>query len=188
MIRVEVKSEFAGALSSLDNLQRNLRDTVIARTLNRIADQTKTQAVREIAGEFNLPANKVRDRIKVSRAFAAKELTVTITVPSRFGKRALNVVSFGARKLARGGVSVKIKRAGRRQTGDQWFMLTNKRTGGTFVARRIGKAKGAIEPVRTVDVGQMFNAQRTQSALLSNIRAKFPRELDRQLSYAIRSA
>ncbi len=206
MIRINVKTDFGPALKQLDALAAAARGPVLARTLNRIADQTKTAAVRAIAREFNITASKVRERIKVRKAFARTGLAVEIAVPSRYGKRALNVISFGARplyaaagragqagKLAlkatgsrrQAGVQVKIKRQGQAQRGRGWFILSNPK-GGTFVAKRVGAGKADIEPVRTIDVGQMFNVKSLRAKLLADIRAKFPRELERQLAFELR--
>ncbi len=207
MLRINVKADFGPALRQLDALAAAARGPVLARTLNRIADQTKTAAVRAIAREFTLTASKVRERIKVRKAFARTGLAVEVAVPSRYGKRALNVISFGAKplyaaagragqagKLAlkatgsrrQAGVQVKIKRQGPAQRGRGWFILTNKKTGGRFVAKRVGAGRADIEPVRTVDVGQMFNTRALQAKLLADIRAKFPRELERQLAFELR--
>jgi len=206
MITIKVKAEFGQVDRQLKVLEQVARGKVMARTLNRIADQTKTEAVREIAREYNLTSSKVRERIRVRKAFARTGLAVEIAVPSRFGKRALNVISFGARSLyaaggkagaagklalkasgnkRQAGVQVKIKRRGAVQRGRGWFIITNKKTGGRFVAKRVGAANADIEPVRTIDVGQMFNANTTQAKLLANIRAKFPRELERQIAYEL---
>lgn len=181
---INVKADFRQAIDRLRSIEGRLRDQVIARTLNRLADGTKTEAVRGISRTYNLTATKVRERIKIKKAFAAKTLSVEISVPSRFGKRALNLISFGARELKRGGVSVKIRRDRAGLKSGQWFILTNTKTGGTFVAKRTGAARGDIDPVRTVDVGQMFNSRDINEAMLARIRRDFGKEFERQFKFA----
>jgi|GEM_PF-5669444 len=183
-MRVQVQSQFAPLYRRLDQLSERLRGQVVTRALNRTGEAARTVAVREISRTYNITAAKTRERISVSKAFAAGRLAVTVEVRSRFGKRATNLITFGARQLARGGVSVKIRRDKPPLRGRAWFIVTNRKTGGTFVARRTGTAKGDIEPVRTVDVGQMFNSRATRQAILARIRAVFPAEFARQFRLA----
>ena len=80
MVSINVRAEFGGVLKALDEFPKDLREKVIARTLNRIGDSTKTEATREISREFNIKASKVRERIVVRRAFAGTRLSVEIAV------------------------------------------------------------------------------------------------------------
>ena len=184
--RIDVRTDFAGTQRQLERLRRDVRDQVIARTLNRVGDAVRTTATRQITGTYNLTAAKTRDRLFVQRAFANARLSVTVGVQSRFGKRATNVITFGAKELKRGGVSVKIRRDSPPIRGAGWFILTNKRTGGTFVAKRTGSGRADIDPVRTIDVGQMFNSREVNAALLRTVRDRFPREFAQQLRFATR--
>ncbi len=184
-LRIDIRADFGKVQRSLDQLRSDMRSTVIARTLNRLGDSTKTQATREISAAYNLTSGKVRQRIQVRRAFANRSLSVSIEVPSRNGARATNLITFGAKSLKAGGVSVKIRRDRPPLRGKQWFILTNKRTGGTFVAKRVGTKRADIEPVRTVDVGQMFNSKAVNATLLRTIRERFPREFEAQTRFAL---
>lgn len=185
-IRIDVRADFSQVTRRLSELQRDLADKVIARTLNRVGDAVKTTAVREIARTYNLKQATVRQRISVRRAFRGGDLSVVISVQSRFGKRALNLISFGARQLARGGVSVQIRRDKPRFAGGgKWFIIANPR-GGTFVARRDGPARGDIEPVRTVDVGQMFMSRDLNESMRRTIADRFAREFEQQFRFATR--
>ncbi len=198
---IEIKAEFGSVLRQLDGLQKAVGDRVIARTLNRIGDGTKTQATREIASEFNITQAKVRERILVRKAFAkAGKLTVTVEVQGRGKKRSLNLIEFvekstsfaEARKRRKAGtlgqLYVKVTRKGAKKPLGKYAFIGNK--GRTVFTRR--QASGAvsgrlpIRPLQVIDVGQMFNAKRVNSRLLANIRAKFPVEFERQLSYELR--
>lgn len=185
MVSLNVKHDFSDVFKKLHGLQQDVKDKVTARTLNRIGDSVKTQAVREISTEFNITASKVRERIHVRKAFAKTNLSIEIGVQSKFGRRATNLITFGAKPKARGGVNVKIKRGGRSAAGRKWFIITNSKTGGTFVAKRVGKARADIESVTTIDVGQMFNVKKINAKLLSTVRQKFPEEFNRQLEFAL---
>jgi hypothetical protein len=182
-IALDIRAEFRDVLQELRTIERNLGRTVIARTLNRLGDQVKTKATREISGSYNITARKVRERIQVRKAFR-EALSVTVEVQSKFGRRATNLITFGARQLKRGGVSVKIRKDRPPLKGAKWFVITNRTTQGTFVARRTGKGRKDIESVMTIDVGQMFNAKRVNEELLKLVRQRFPDEFARQFRFA----
>ena len=183
MFTVSVKADFTPAQRLLLQTDRQVR-TAAARALNRVAEQTKTQASRAISAAYNIAVSKVKERIKIRKAFAAGDLAVEIAVESKFGRRATNLITFGAKQDRRGGVRVKIRRDRPALKGSRWFIITNRRTGGTFVAQRTGKARGDIKSVTTIDVGQMFNARRVNDQLRALIRSKFPAEFQRQLQFA----
>lgn len=188
MISINVKAEFGSAFKALDNLPENLREKVIARTLNRIGDSTKTEATREISREFNIKASTVRERIVVRRAFAGTRLAVEIAVPSKSGKRAINVIHFGARQSKRG-VTVKVKRGGSRKPLKAAFIGNAGRTVFSRINPKTGVKSGRLPifPVQSIDVPQMFNARRITAKLLANVRTKFPVEFERQLRFALAS-
>lgn len=185
MVSINIKAEFGPVLKALDGLQSDLKNQVLARTLNRIADSTRTEASREISRVYNIKTNAVKERIQVRRAFAKTNLSVEISVRSKFGRRATNLITFGAKQLKAGGVSVKIRRDKPPKRGNKWFIITNRKTQGTFVARRVGPARKDIASVSTIDVGPMFNSKAVNAKLLSNIRAKFPAEFEHNLRRAL---
>lgn len=201
MIRIDV--DFEKPLRMLVNLEDSLRDKVIARTLNRIGDQTKIQARREISREFNLTASQVNDYLSVRRASVRNgRLEVSIVAEARRG-RSLNVIRFversvsmaQARKRRKDGtlsqVRVKIKRAGGAKilgtpswaAGKPFIATAN---GGTFVAARLGKGRYPIQAVQTIDVPSMFNAKRIKQTLIDRINETFPIELQRQFDAVVR--
>jgi hypothetical protein len=185
MLKISVKTDFGPLLRKLDGLQKGLQDRVIARTLNRMADSTKTEATREISREFNITATRVRERILVRRAFAKTRLAVEISVPSKDRRRALNVISFGARQT-RKGVSFAVKRGGQRVVIPTAFIGNKGRTVFTRERRKGPGKRLPIFGVTAIDVPQMFNTRRINQKLLANVRAKFPVEFERQLSYELR--
>jgi len=188
MVSINVRAEFGSVLKALDGLPKDLREKVIARTLNRIGDSTKTEATREISREFNIKASKVRERIVVRRAFAGTRLSVEIAVPSKSGKRAINVINFGARQSRRG-VTVKVKRGGSRKPLKAAFIGNSGRTVFSRINPKTGVKSGRLPifPVQAIDVPQMFNARRITAKLLANVRTKFPVEFERQLRFALSS-
>ncbi len=187
MVSINVRAEFSQVFRAIDGLQSDLRNTVIARTLNRLGDSVKTQAVREIAKDFNIKQNKVRERIVVRRAFAKSALAVEVSVTSRNGKRSVNVINFGAKQTKRHGVTVKVKRDGARKTLKNAFIGNAGRTVFSRMNPKTGQVSGRLPifPVQAIDVPQMFNAKRITNRLLATVKQKFPDEFNRQLAYAI---
>lgn len=187
MLTVNVKAEFGQVFKALDGLGSDVKGKVIARTLNRIGAQTKTQATREISREFNIKSSKVRQRIVVRKAFARTRLTVEVLVTARGGKRSINVINFGAKQSKKRGVTVKVKRAGSRKPLKVAFIGNKGRT----VFSRVNPKTGAVSkrlpifPVQAIDVPQMFNTRRISRSLLDNVRLKFPVEFNRQLQFAL---
>lgn len=211
MIGIKVHAEFKDAFRQLDALSQQLRERVIARALNRAGEAAKTQAKKSISSTYNITSTKVGERIRVSKTFAGGNLTVVVRVVSKFhSKRATNLITFGAeqnvnrRAIARmykkgtakwgdvrramyAGVKVKIRRDRRPVKNPKWFLLTNSKTGGRFVAVRTGKGRGDIESVVTGDVGQMFNSRPVNAAILARARQAFLKEFSHQLTLVQRT-
>lgn len=200
---ISINTEFADVLSRLDSLRDALgsgANSVIARSLNRIGESTKTQAVREINREFMLKQAEIRERIVVQRAFAQGRLYVDVNVTSVRGKRSLNLIRFlekkvsfsTARRRRKDGtinqLFVSIKRGSPLESLGKYAFIGNK--GRTIFTRRQrdGSTSGRlpIRPLQTIDVGQMFNTKRVGRKLLLNIREKFPVEFERQLSFELK--
>ena len=211
MITIDVRADFAGALGALDNLQRDVRDTVIARSLNRIAEQTKTQASREIGNRYNLTRAQVRNRIIIDKAFAKTRLTVVVRVPLRGGKyRALHLTNLTGTKdlrysigrvgaytlrmarrtskgkvTSKGGVQYSILR-GNRQIFPNAFIAPGKNSGKLIAFQRtdLDNPRSKLKALHVIDVPQMFNARVINDSLLRLIRDKFPREVEAQMRFA----
>lgn len=182
-IVIDVRADFSQVRAEMARLERGLRDAVTARALNKIGQQVKTAAKKEISAAYNITQAKVAERITVRKAMRANP-TVVVAVESKYRRksRATNLITFGARELKRGGVSVKIRRDAAPLRGDKWFIITNAKTQGRFVAKRTGRARKDIASVMTIDVGQMFNARKVNTELLRVVRERFPTELKRALA------
>ena len=201
MIRLDVRADFKPALDMLKGLESGLRDKVIGRALNRVADKAKVAAGSDIHREYNLASAKIKQQIRVTRAsWANGMLRATITATGRHG-RSLNVIEYAERKVTLAqarkrrrdttlyDMRVKVKNAGGYKTLKQpaWasgkpFIMTG-RAGGTFIAaREPGRTKTGKEKVRgiyTIDVPWMFSSRKIGGALVAKIKSDFPTELAR---------
>lgn len=180
-MRIEIRTNFPQVAAGLGQLQDDLASKVLARTLNRTVEQARTQMSREIRNEFNLSAGYVRDRLRIKRAFAkAGQFSLSAELAGGDPKRrSANVIAFKARKDARG-VSVQIRKGGRKVI--KGAFIGNK---GRTVFKRTGSQRLPIEPVQTIDVGQMFNTRRINAAVLRAIEGKFPAIFERELRFAL---
>ena len=180
---ISVRPDFTAAQRLLLQTDRNVR-TAAARALNRIGDKVKTRAVRSISASYNITQARVRERIHVRKAWAAGDLAVEVSVRSKWGRRATNLITFGAKPIGkRGGVRVKIRRDRPAVEAPKWFIITNRKTRGTFVARRTGPGRKDIKSVTSIDVGQMFNARKVNEQLRAVVQREFAPEFERHLRY-----
>lgn len=204
-MQLDIRGDFGPAKRYLDGLAENLRNKALARALNEVGRQTKTKARQEIVAEFNLKASDVSSMLFVEKAKPRFDrLAVSIQARSKRG-RSLNVIRFversvtlaQAKKRRKAGtqdrIFVKIKRDGgtKMLSKPKWaasmpFILTNKKSGGTFVAARTDGGRYSIQGVQTVDVPSMFNTKRINSRLLANIRLIFPTILKREIDAVLR--
>jgi len=183
---IDVRADFSAVIADLNRLEGTLSRSILASTLNRVAAGVRTEAANDIFKNYNLKRAKILERIRIRNAFANSKLSTEVYVQSNNRRRATNVISFGATQLKRGGVSVKIRRDAAKLRIKPWFILTSKRTGGTFVARRKGEGRGELGSVVTIDIPQMFTTRELTRKMLARINRTFPAEIERRVRLATR--
>lgn len=181
-MQLSISTNFAEVQRRLDALQSDMRNTVLVRTVNKTMDVAKTDMSKSIRQEFNVSASYVRERLRVRKAsFKAGRFSVEAELIGGNGKRrSANVIAFAA-KQGKQGVSVKIKKAGGRKVIKGAFIGNKGRT----VFKRVGDARLPIEPVRTIDVPQMFTTKRVNSAVIRAIQSKLPAIFEREARFAL---
>ena len=169
-MNINIRTNFPDVAAALARLEQSIASQVLARALNKAVEQARTQMSRQIRSEFNLTAGYVRERLRIKRAFAkGGQFSLSAELIGGDGRRrSANVIAFNARQLP-GGVSVVIRK-GNRKTIKGSFIGNKGRT----VFKRVGKARLPIQPVRTIDVAQMFNTRRINAAVVAAINGKFP--------------
>ncbi len=208
VIRLDIRTDFAPAIAKLKGLELDLKNKVVARSLNEIADKTKTEAAQQIYREFNLSSKDIKSMLFTAHARPrSDDLFVSVTARSKYG-RALNMIRFletkvgkrETRRREKAGLGdrlfVKVKRQGGAKVlgKPKWassypFVVTNRTTGGTFIAAREErtaagwakyKGKLGLRSVFTVDVPSMFNTKRINARLLERVRREFPEIMARK--------
>lgn len=197
-MQIQIQTNFPDVQRTLQRMQADVADKATARALNRTIDQARTAMVREIRAEYNLPASQVRERLRIKRAsFRAGTLGLTAALESPSGKgRSLNVIRFQARQT-RQGVTVRIRKTGGRPLirsafiGNKGRTVFTRQPGTTMASRRQyagTKHAEALQPVRTIDVPQMFNQRRINAAVVRLMRARFPAIFAREAAFALAQA
>jgi len=188
---IDISTNFPDVDRALKQLSEEVGRQALASALNRTVDQAKTQMQRQIAKEFNVTVGYVRQRLRVRKAFAKGRFGLTAELIGGDGKkRSANIIAFveksvtlaQARKRAKDGtlrvLRVQVKR-GQVKTLRNAFIANNGRT----VFQRVGRERLPIEPVRTIDVGQMFNTKRINRVVVATINAKFPEIFAREARF-----
>jgi Prophage minor tail protein Z (GPZ) len=195
VVRLEIKTNFADVQRGLDRLRSDVASKALASAVNRTIEQARTEMSREIRRDYRLSAAEVRERLRIKRAsFRAGRFGIeaSLTGTGKGGRgRSMNVIRFVERKVT----LAEARRRGKAGTLNQ-LRVQIKTTGGpqvikgAFIANkgrtvfiRKGKERLPIKAVQTIDVPQMFNAKRINSAVMRAIRDKFPRIAEREIAY-----
>jgi hypothetical protein len=183
-MRITISTDFPQVAKRLDQLHADVSSKALARSVNRTMEQARTSMTREITKEFNIKRAKVVETLRIKRAFfKASRFTMEPTLESRTrqgGRRAINVINFGAKMDPKGkGVSVRIRRGQPRKTIKGAFIGNQGRT----VFRRVGDARLPINAVQTIYVPQMFNTGRIKDVVVKLMREKFPVIFEREARF-----
>lgn len=182
-MRLQISTDFAGIQRRLDQYQAQVADRILAPALNKVAAKARTEASRQIRGEFVIPVSDVNALVKIKPASAklGRIEAEVRAVPRRGRGRSINVIQFlpatQRNLLARlkgKQLAFKIKRAG--TTVIPGAFVSKGR-----VLRRIGSARFPVKAVQTIDVVQMFTARRVNDAVVRKIRSDLPIEVERAI-------
>lgn len=193
-------SEVTKLQSRLALLPVELKDRAIAAALNRTAEKARTEVDRAIRAEYVISSERVRSSVSLRRASAQRfDFEASLSIfgsPSRRG-RSMNVIAFmekkttlaQARRRAKNNDLFVVGRRGqllpilrfvfKRGSGPKTIEGAFVGNKGRTVFRRVGKARLPIEPIRVIDVGQMFRSKKVSPRVLERIRRDLPVELDR---------
>lgn len=183
-MKLNITTNFKEVDRALQTMRADIAEKAMASTVNKVAAQANTQMVRGITAEFNLPAKKVREKLKVRKARVIRgQLLIEAELSSQGpgGRRALNLINFQARQTLKG-VSVKIRKAGGRKVIPGAFSGNKGRT----VFRRVGKERLPIKALQTIDVPQMFNTKRINTKVVRFIEQKLPEVFLNEAAYFTR--
>jgi hypothetical protein len=207
-VQISIKHTFPAVARSLNALPRELRDTVMGRTLNAAVSKAKTKMVREISREYNVTAAYARPKLQITRArFFGGRVRLEAELRGGDGRRrSANVIAFLERSVSLAEAKRRAKRGTLGQLGFKFrrqggvknipgAFIGNKgrtvfeRVPGTTMASR-SKYSGTkhaerIKSVRVIDIPQMFNAKRINAAVVRSTEADLPAIFVRESRYAV---
>lgn len=179
-MKLSITTNFADVAKRLKELHKDVATQATARAVNRTMEQAKTAMSREIRAEFMLPAAKVNQALRITKAVARGglfQIEARLESPTTRG-RSLNLMNFSARQTKKG-VTIKIKRNGGRKLIPGAFIANKGRT--VFI--REGKQRLPIKALQTIDVAQMFNTRRINEKVVQVIRDRFPGIFEREAKF-----
>lgn len=193
MISVDIRSDVARLTRNLEAFEREAIPKALSRSLNRTAEQARTQASREIRTHYYVSARAISRAIKIIRA-REREPTAAVegTGPP------LPLVAFGARPTKRG-VSVAVKRGHRKlirgafiarmKSGHLGVFGRGEYVGGKFIPRLKRLRRGGndlpITELKTIGVPVAMRSRAVLRAVEAKIRQVFPSILERELRFYI---
>ena len=199
MITIDVRSNIKQVESRFATLATDVRQRAAVRALNATIQQSKSRMARQISREFMITAATARDRLKISRAqFSGGigKLEATLAASQRSRGRGMNLIAFVERKVS----LAELRR--RRRRGDgmaRQLRFQIRRTGGkkiipgAFIQNagrtvfiRSGKNRYPIRALSTIDVPQMFNTRRINSAVREYMMDRFSINYARELRAIMR--
>lgn len=178
MISVSVKSDFKDVERALKGAQRDAIPNARRRTLNKLAQLAKSEAVRSIRARYRFKASVVRRAIVISRAnFRA------LTAEVKAVGRNTPIIEFGARQT-RKGVTVGVSK-GKRKLLRSAFIATMK-SGHTGVYWRKGKKRLPIQEVHTIGVTHALASIAVTAAMKKIINTKLRSTYDHELAFELK--
>lgn len=181
-MNLSIETNFPQIDRALAALPEQVGRQALARALNRAVDQARVQMQRNIAREFNVSVGYVRARMRVHRAYARGQVNITAELSAGDGrKRSANIIAFVERKVTLAEAKRRSKAGTLNQLRVQVRRGQVRPLPGAFIGnkgrtvfRRVGRARLPIEPVQTIDVGQMFNTRRINAAVVRTIQQRLP--------------
>ncbi len=191
MIAVNVKTEINQALAKLSGIRKDVLDKAISRALNKVADQAKVQASREIIDcGYKLKSATVKKSIVVRHAGQGQ-----LEARVKASGKPIPLINYNARQKS-GGVEVSVKEGRKLIKG---AFIGTMPTGHVGVFQRIGGGHKKVTkngkeywsglPIKQLygpSIPAAFANQKVQSALIALVKERFPRIFEHELRFAIR--
>lgn len=175
-MKIDVRADVAKARRTLRSWQQSALPKATAAALNRMGDQARTLAVKELAAVTGLKQKDVRAGLSRQRATWSKLSTAVIAI----GK-SLNLIRFGARQTKAG---VSASAWDKRRIYPGTFIANQGRTvfrRETVGGKRVGRLP--IVPVHGPSLPREMAKAAVMDKLAQAVQAKWPAEFARQLQY-----
>jgi hypothetical protein len=182
---ISIRHNFPEVARKLLVLGDDIGNKALVRALNKTIEQGKTEMARGISKEFRISVGTAKDRLYVTRATSkagSVRFEAKLEATRRSKGRSMNLIHFVTalpKKTKKGVTQVKfqVKRGGGRKSITGAFVGNQGRT--LFI--RTGKERKPIQALNTIDIPQMFNAQRINSVVRQVMLSRFKTNFDREL-------
>jgi Prophage minor tail protein Z (GPZ) len=195
---IDVRSNIAEVLASMERYSRDVVDKAIPRAINRTAEMARTEASRRMRDDgYNYTAAEIKQAMSLFRANPGR-LVASIKVKRkvkslmlfnpRESKAGVTVKVHGAKKLIKGAF------IGQLRNGSQGVYVEDKAAGKTVVRhskqyKRGGRGGWHDFPIRKLygpSVGGAYSTDRIQEIMEKMIRETFADRLAHELQYLSR--
>lgn len=189
MLKLTATIDVVPMVGRLADISLAVREKATVRAINKVADQVKVQAAREIrdAG-YNLKIARIKRSIAIRRA-SASQLVAAVKASGR----PIGLIDYGAKETKRGGVSVQVKN-GRKTLKDAFIATMPNGHRGVFFRKGSGHKKMMtrgkpswhglpIEELFGPSIPTAFMNQVVQDALVAAARDKFPAIFQHEVDY-----
>lgn len=176
---MEVSVRIEGIKEALERFDPKKVRSAARSAINKIADQTRTFASRQIREEFNVPASRLNSYLRVSARAKGDDLQAVITgrglgmALSYFGPRQAGIQvskkkgfrytkrAANSGNLKHGGVTtVEVRRGNRKEiSGDPKPFLTIFKSGHIAVVQRMGKGRLPLKQLLGPGIGGLFGSK-----------------------------
>ena len=202
---ISMRTNFPAIARQLEALPEKIGNRALVRALNVCAEAGRPAMARQVSQEFRLTVSQVRERLSVVRAYARGTLRfeARLQASNKARGRSMNLIAFteksvtmaAARKRMKAGeggthtlrngaqtrkaleLRFQVKRGGGKKVITGAFIGNKGRT--VFI--REGKERTPIRALSTIDVPQMFNAQRINAPVRKVMIERFPAAFKREL-------
>jgi len=184
MVQIKTNLHVGDALAALDGFSDRLRSKALPRALNKVADQVKVQASREIrdAG-YQLKVGVIKSAISIQRANRNKLQAAVIA-----RKEMMPLYNYAARRTQKG-ITVSVMKGARKLVLNAFIAtgISGNSQPGVFERVLIGNKRAPRIPTRQLlgpSVAQSFSNKTVQQALVRVVRERFPAILEREIKFA----
>lgn len=192
-MQIDVRDNVDRVVASMRVYQRDVVEKAIPLALNRVAEQARTQAGRELrAAGYNLKQGEIVNAIYLSKASRGR-----LVVVMRVRRRAKLLLNYGARET-KAGVVVRVKGGpklikgafiGQLRNGEQAVFVEDHSAGKTILRKSRQHKHGSVGgwhsyPVRKLygpSVGGAYANDQVQSSMRVFIGEKFTERLTHEL-------
>ena len=198
---MNVNIEITGIKELMETLNAKVIQAAANSAINKVADQAKTAASRQIRQEYNIKASDLSNNLRVTTRSSGSRLEAIITgfkrgaALSMFGAKQIGVsLSKKAFRYTRkatdgrgGAVSVEVIR-GQRKTlsGDPKPFMTRFKSGHVAVMQREGKSRLPVKQLLGPGIAHLLGSRKIMDGIRKTVNQKFDQIFKHELEWRLK--